>query len=98
MAAGDLSSTKTTLPLATILHLLIVKLSSTNYLLRRNQIAPLLINQQLFSHVDATAIAPPSTLPLVATSKESEGSSTPNPAYATWLAADQRASLIIQPL
>lgn len=70
MAAVDLSSTETTLPLATILHLLTIKLSSTNYLLWRNQIVPLLINQQLFSHVDGTAIAPPSTLAPLANSKE----------------------------
>ncbi|KAF5800111.1 putative RNA-directed DNA polymerase [Helianthus annuus] len=76
------------LPMATILHMLTIKLSSTNYLYWHNQIIPLLANQGLLGHVDGSVSQPPKTI--TADSKEQ-----PNPAHAAWFIADQQAVLIL---
>ncbi|KAJ9552360.1 hypothetical protein OSB04_016405 [Centaurea solstitialis] len=88
MAAGD-SSKDTTLPLATILHMLTIKLSSTNYLLWKNQILPLFSYQKLIGHVDGSLAAPSTTITI-------DGKTSPNPEYATWQEENQRALLILQ--
>lgn len=77
------------IPLSTTLHLLTIKLSSTNYLLWKNQIQPLLSYQNLLGHIDGSSLAPPTTITV-------EGKSSPNPAYIAWHEADQWALLILQ--
>ncbi|KAJ9546703.1 hypothetical protein OSB04_019246 [Centaurea solstitialis] len=88
MAAAS-SSQDTTLPMNTILHLITIRLSSTNYLLWKNQMMPFLNYQLLLGHVDGSSQAPPSQL-LV------DNKPTVNPAHAEWLAADQRAIILLQ--
>ncbi|KAJ9544289.1 hypothetical protein OSB04_023996 [Centaurea solstitialis] len=88
MAAND-SSKDTTLPLATILHMLTIKLSSTNLLLWKNQILPLFSYQKLIGHVDGSLAAPSTTITI-------DGKTSPNPEYATWQEENQRALLILQ--
>lgn len=55
-----------------------VKLTSTNYLLWKTQILPLLHSQQLVHHIDGSAVAPPKEI-----------NDAPNPAYSTWFFKDQ---------
>ena len=83
------SSTETTLPMNTILHLITIRLSPSNYLLWVNQMTPLLTYQNLFDHIDGSSQAPPSHLVV-------DGKPTLNPAHAEWLAADQRAVILLQ--
>ncbi|KAG6423269.1 hypothetical protein SASPL_113660 [Salvia splendens] len=81
-----------TLPYGTLIHMLTIKLSSTNYLSWRSQIYPLLIGQGLISLVDGSCPAPP-------TDVVADGNSTPNPAYQSWRVDDQRlVSLIFSSL
>ncbi|KAK1417226.1 hypothetical protein QVD17_26351 [Tagetes erecta] len=82
------TTTETKLPMATILHMLTIKLSSTNYLYWQNQLLPLLANQELLGHVDGSIPLPPKTITL--DSKEQ-----PNPAHSAWLVSDQQAVLIL---
>ncbi|KAJ0941036.1 putative RNA-directed DNA polymerase [Helianthus annuus] len=87
-ASSSTTTTGTKLPMATILHMLTLKLSPSNYLYWHNQIRPLLANQELIGHVDGS-ISPPSKTTLV-DSKEQ-----PNPDYSTWFLNDQQAVLIL---
>ncbi|KAI3500548.1 hypothetical protein L1887_36372 [Cichorium endivia] len=84
-----MSTSETTISLNTLLHLLTIKLSSTNYLLWKNQIHPLLSYQDLLGHIDGSSPSPSPTI-------EVEGKSAPNPLYTSWYKADQQALLIIQ--
>lgn len=77
------------LSLNTILHMLTIKLSSTNYLLWKNQILPLLKYQNLFAHVNGESIRPSETITV-------EDKSSPNPLLPIWEEANHRALLIIQ--
>lgn len=87
--AGDSSSIDAPLPLSTVLHMLTIKLSPTNYLLWHKQMVPLLAYQQLTGYVDGSIPPPPATI--------TNGETTsPNPAYASWSTADQRALILIQ--
>ncbi|KAI3719151.1 hypothetical protein L6452_20045 [Arctium lappa] len=81
-------STDNTLPLNTLLHMLTIKLSSSNYLLWRNQIIPILSYQNLLRHVDGSATAPSPTI--VQDDKE-----VANPDIPLWLAADQRTIIVL---
>ncbi|KZV30059.1 hypothetical protein F511_06564 [Dorcoceras hygrometricum] len=63
--------------------MLTIKLSSTNYLLWRSQIYPLLIGQGLMNLIDGTRSAP-------CTDVITDGKSALNPAYHSWLVDDQR--------
>ncbi|KAJ9555163.1 hypothetical protein OSB04_009777 [Centaurea solstitialis] len=85
MATGDASSFSP----STLLHMLTIKLSSTNYLLWKKQILPLLAYQKLSGHIDGSIAKPPSTI-------TTNDATNPNPAYATWLDSDQRALILIQ--
>ncbi|RVX21299.1 hypothetical protein CK203_001737 [Vitis vinifera] len=49
------SSSPPSLPLNTMVHMLTIKLTSSNYLLWRNQFVPLLASQELFGYLDDTA-------------------------------------------
>nr|GEX10152.1 hypothetical protein [Tanacetum cinerariifolium] len=86
--AGDFT-VDSPLPLATVLHMITIKLSSTNYLIWKNQMMPLLAYQKLTGYVDGSIPMSPSTI----TSGES---TSQNPAYSSWIAADQRALILIQ--
>ncbi|GJY34723.1 zinc finger, CCHC-type containing LTR copia-type gag-polypeptide [Tanacetum coccineum] len=76
-------------PLSTILHMLTIKLSSTNYLLLKNQIQPLISYEKLMGHIDGSLSSPSRTVVL-------DGTESPNPAFSTWQEADHRALLILQ--
>ncbi|KAF5754313.1 putative retrotransposon Copia-like protein [Helianthus annuus] len=92
MASPDSSSsTKSdaTLPMATLLHMLTIKLSSTNYLVWIYQVFPLLSHQKLTGYVDGTIQAP-------AKNTITDGAEVPNPDYSSWLEADQRVLLLLQ--
>lgn len=82
------TSADTLLPINTLMHLITIRLSPSNYLLWKSQLIPLLTHQNLMGHVDGTSCAPPSEL-LV------DDKSSPNPAYSVWLAADQRTVIIL---
>ena len=47
------------LPFNTLIHMITIKLSSTNYLLWKSQLLPLLESQNLLGYVDGTIIPPP---------------------------------------
>lgn len=79
----------TTLPMNTILHLITIRLSSTNYLLWVNQMTPLLSYQHLLGHVDGSSNAPPPSITV-------DNKTTVNPELAEWQAADQRALILLQ--
>ncbi|KAJ9554025.1 hypothetical protein OSB04_018070 [Centaurea solstitialis] len=83
------SATDSLFSMNTAMHLITIRLPSTNYLLWQNQILPLLTYQNLVTHVDGSSLPP-------ATEITAEGKRTPNPAYAEWIAADQRAVILIQ--
>ena len=83
------SSSDATLPMNTLLHLITIRLSSSNYLLWVNQMIPLLNYQHLLDHVDGSTAVPPSHL--LVDEKKVE-----NPDLAEWLAADQRAVILLQ--
>ncbi|KAI3494498.1 hypothetical protein L1887_40746 [Cichorium endivia] len=89
MSASSSSSQDSILPLNTVLHLITHRLTSSNYLLWKNQLLPLLAYQNLLDHVDGSADAPPSEI-------VSDAKPTPNPAYSAWLSADQRAVILLQ--
>lgn len=84
-----MASSSSELPLAIILHLLTIKLTSSNYLIWKNQIKPPLSYQRLLEHVDGTNPCPPATIQI-------DGKSAANPAHQSWIDADQRTLLIIQ--
>jgi hypothetical protein len=84
ISMADLSSPSLpVLPLNTMVHMLTIKLTSSNYLLLRNQFVPLLTSQELFGFLDGTIIAPS----LMVT--DSNGVTKPNPSYSSWMHTDQ---------
>lgn len=88
MANGNTSNDGTH-SLNTILHMLTVKFSSSNYLLWKNQIIPLLKYQDLFAHVIGASTRPSETILI-------EDKPSPNPLVTVWDEADQRELLILQ--
>jgi hypothetical protein len=80
MAASSTSSDGA-LPMSTILHMLTIKLSSSNYLLWKNQVVPLLSYQKLLACFDIYSLAPLSMLTI-------DGKEAPNPLYSLWIDAD----------
>ena len=73
------------LPFNTLIHMITIKLSSSNYLLWKSQLLPLLESQDMLGYVDGTMVPPPRFEP-----ETSSSSSTLNPKYLAWRAADQR--------
>nr|GEX70984.1 zinc finger, CCHC-type, Gag-polypeptide of LTR copia-type [Tanacetum cinerariifolium] len=63
-----------------------IKLSSSNYLMWKNQMLLLFSYQNILQHIDGTP-APAPTIII-------EGKSSPNPSYASWLSVDQRAIIL----
>ncbi|GJV32261.1 DNA-directed DNA polymerase [Tanacetum coccineum] len=82
-------STDSPLPLATILHMITIKLTSSNYLVWKNQLLPLLAYQKLTGYIDGPIATPSPTI-------VNDSVSSPNPAYSSWITGDQRALLLIQ--
>lgn len=83
------SSNESNLSMSTLLHLVTHRLNSTNYLLWRNQIRPVLAYQNLLNHVE---FLPEITHPEITVNDKK----SPNPDYVTWVQNDQRAVIIIQ--
>ena len=84
-------SSPTLLPFNTMIHMVTIKLSSSNYLLWKSQLLPLLESQSLLGHVDGTLMPPPPFDPPT--------SQTPNPKHLAWKAIDQRLlSLLLSSL
>jgi len=80
---ADSSSSYPSLPLNTMVHMLTIKLTSSNYLLWRNQFVPLLTSQELFGYLDGSIVAPCAVI------TDSSGVTKPNPAHNSWLHTDQ---------
>ena len=77
------SSSSSPLPLNTMVHMLTIKLTSSNYLLWRNQLIPLLTSQDLLGFLDGSVPAPsPKVI-------GSNSITQVNPAYTSWLTTDQ---------
>ena len=71
----------TLLPFNTLIHMVTIKLSSSNYLLWKSQLLPLLESQELIDYVDETIEIPPHfTI---------ENSQTPNIKHVAWKHTDQ---------
>ena len=70
------------LPFNTLIHTIIIELSSSNYLLWKSQLLPLLESKDMRGYVDGTMVPPPCFEP--------KTSSTLNPKYLAWKATDQR--------
>ena len=70
------------LPFITLIHMITMKLSSSNHLLSKSQLLPLLDSQDMLGYIDGTMV-PPSRF-------EPENSLTLNPKYLAWKTADQR--------
>lgn len=66
-----------------------IKLSSTNYLIWRNNILPIFTYQKLLPHLNGTSTTPPAII----TVAEKEA---PNPAAVEWAKSDQRAVILLQ--
>jgi hypothetical protein len=79
----DSSSSCPTLPLNTMVHLLTIKLTFSNYLLWRNQFIPLLTGQELFNFLDGSITAPCAVI------TDSSGVTKPNPEHNSWLHTNQ---------
>jgi hypothetical protein len=83
------SSSDPLIPINALLHMVPFKLTSTNYLLWRHQILPVLSLQILTGHIDGSVTAPAPTI--------TQGDKVAaNPAYSIWLTADQKTIVIIQ--
>ena len=65
-----------------MIHMVTIKLSSSNYLLWKSQLLPLLESQELLGHVDGTLAPPPRFAPA--------DSQTLNIKHLAWKNTDQR--------
>ncbi|KAF3787467.1 Retrovirus-related Pol polyprotein from transposon TNT 1-94 [Nymphaea thermarum] len=85
-SAQDATLLNNLLPIApgptSLQNLLVVKLTSDNYILWENQLLPLLVSYNLKGFVDGTKTQPPQTI-------FSEVKEVLNPAYIEWLRLDQ---------
>nr|GEX52385.1 putative zinc finger, CCHC-type, Gag-polypeptide of LTR copia-type [Tanacetum cinerariifolium] len=88
MAVGN-ESTYSPHPLATVLHMITIKITSSNYLLWENQMLPLLAYQKLTGYINGSLL---SHLHTIVTNNVIAS----NPAYISWLSVDQRALILIQ--
>lgn len=86
--ASSTSSSNEALAFATLIHMLTIKLNSTNYLLWHNQVTSLLTCQDLLGYIDGTISQPSSLL-------VSDGKSFPNPAFESWNKTDQKLKSLL---
>jgi len=70
----------------TMIHMLNIRLTPSNFILWRRQLLPLLQGQALYGHIDGSTPAPPAML----TFADGSPSSTVNPAFTSWKQQDQR--------
>ncbi|KAL8509880.1 hypothetical protein ACS0TY_016920 [Phlomoides rotata] len=82
-------STTPVVPLHTLTHMVTIKLTSSNYLLWRNQILLILASHELSSFVDGSSTAPSPSIPAA------DGSSAINPAFTAWSALFQKMKSVI---
>ena len=79
------------LPFNNLIHMITIKLSSSNYLLWKSQLLPFLESQELLGYVDGTFMPPPRFEPA--------GFNTLNNKHLAWKVADQRLlSLLLSSL
>lgn len=76
-------------PMNALLHMMTIKLSSTNYLLWRNHMLPIFTYQKLLGHIDGTSSSPSPTITV-------EEKTIPNPAALAWTSVDQKAVILLQ--
>nr|GEY81253.1 zinc finger, CCHC-type, Gag-polypeptide of LTR copia-type [Tanacetum cinerariifolium] len=88
MAASS-SSDETLFSMNTLLHMMTMKLASSNYLLWHNQMLPIFTYQKLIGHTDGTSTAPSSTIVI-------DGKTVPNPTVVPWNEVDQRPVILLQ--
>ncbi|KAF5761450.1 putative RNA-directed DNA polymerase [Helianthus annuus] len=81
---SDLSA----IPLHSVIHLINIKLTSTNYLPWEKQVTPVLSYLKLLGHIDGSN--PPPTEKITTNDQ-----TIINPDYATWKTADQKVLLLI---
>ncbi|XP_076918808.1 uncharacterized protein LOC143579360 [Bidens hawaiensis] len=81
-------SSSESLSMSTLLHLVTLKLTPTNYLVWKNHMLPIFAFQNLLGHIDGTSLQPSSTITV-------EGKTTPNPAASLWAAQDQKAVILL---
>ncbi|KAL7604615.1 hypothetical protein Lser_V15G16329 [Lactuca serriola] len=84
-----MSTSSDSIPMATLLHMVTIKLTSFNYLLWRNQFFLILTHQKWLSFVDGSSVIPEATITL-------EGNTTENPTHSDWVETDQRVPLPLQ--
>lgn len=77
------ASTAEAVPIATLIHMVTIKLSSSNYLLWRNQVVPMLSSHGLLQYVDGSSAPPLETI-------TTNNVVAPNPDYTSWHEKDQR--------
>lgn len=77
-------STTVSLPFATMIHMITIRLNPNNYLLWKNQISLVLNGQNLFGYLDGS-IKP--LTPLIA---NDQGTMVANSKYVEWYQQDQR--------
>ncbi|KAJ0594090.1 hypothetical protein HanHA300_Chr03g0104601 [Helianthus annuus] len=83
------SNSDTTFPMNSIMHMIHIKLSAINYLVWKHHLQPILICNQLFSHVDGSSHVPLAEL-------TTGDKVSPNLDYTAWLTDDQRVVIILQ--
>lgn len=84
-------SSPTLLPFNTMIHMVTIKLSFSNYLLWKSQLLPLLERQGLLGHVDGTIVPPPLFDPPT--------TETPSNKHLVWKATNHRhLSLLLSSL
>ncbi|KAI3669704.1 hypothetical protein L6452_41051 [Arctium lappa] len=87
MAAS--SSQDNLFSMTTLLHMITIKLSSSNYLLWRNHMLPIFTYQKLLGHIDGSSSAPSPTITV-------DDKTLPNPEALTWTDIDQQAVIVLQ--
>ncbi|PWA84296.1 zinc finger, CCHC-type, Gag-polypeptide of LTR copia-type [Artemisia annua] len=85
MAAASTDPLHTT---SSVSHLSPIKLSASNYLVWRNHMRLLVGLHKLSDHIDGSTKPPPESV-------TTDNKTVPNPAYLTWTADDQKASLLL---
>lgn len=80
--ASAMATDPPSLPLSTMIHVVNIKFTSTNYLLWHAQIEPILASQNFLPFVDGSSLPTPVHLTTAA------GATSPNPAHTAWSSRD----------